>query len=559
VSPRGWRLLQEDNSFRMSSDLVFLFSSEKENPERFFQGYFFHDADYVFGQTGFEDFRLARGLDRLAREDGCYVLAEKQLGGYRFSADYNGFKKLFYFWDNGFWVVSNSLRRISVQLRKHGYPVLPDVSQVAAMATEGTFYPSGRGSFFSQLATFDTIVRGVRLVPADCALCIGPSGVRLEKVICTPSDAPYRDQLGHFISTWIGRLRVLVNAPSVQISCDLTGGLDSRAVLALLLSAVHGSDLGIDDHLQIRSGGQGIRARKDRTVASKICRHFGLALNGEPAKSPKWLKGSTAYSLWKDLCLGVYHPIYFPNAAPSGDIIHFGGGGGENHRPFYSQFLGAPSAENFVAKRARNVVRRAARRGFEIALQQTIDRIMEGAPENLDALAGHYRHFRNRFHAGLFPQYTVTFQPLASKLLDSVTAAAGRSRFQHGQIHYDILHNSKPELLDIPFDSWRKRPSRVARQSFTAATAYPWPSGTCFIGDSRVPRKKPRAKKVRAIDQLHEEFTRAKNGCAVDLLGNAYVRRAERALQAAVRMGGFSGPIESKRVAIVIACAMFRC
>jgi hypothetical protein len=541
------------------SDLEFLFSAKTENPDRFFQGYFFHNADYVFGEGGFEAFCRARELDRLLREDGCYVQAEKQQGGYyRFSTDYNGYKKLFYFWDSGFWVVSNSLYQIAAHIREHGYRVLPDSSQLAAMATEGTFYPSGRGSFFSQLTSFDTIVRGVRLVPADCALWIGSSGVRMERTIHPHSpDDNYRYQLERFISTWIGRFNTLVNDPCVQISCDLTGGLDSRAVFALLLSAVRGCDSSIASQLQIRSG-PGFGAWKDRAVAARICKHFGLSLNGRPATRPIWLNGKASYALWKDLCLGVYHPIYFPSESPSGRIVHLGGGGGENQRPFYSQFPGAPSADSFVARRTRNLVC-SARPGFEVALRQAIDKIMDGAPEYLDALALHYRHFRNRFHAGREPQYAVTFHPLASKLLDNVTDVAGKSRFQNAQMHYDILHNLKPELLDMPFDSWRKRPGRGVRRSLASITARPCPSGTCFIGDARHAPEETRKGKERAgpIGRLREEFHWAKTGFAADFLGNAYVRLAERGLKTAARKGRFSGPIQSKRVAVVMACAMF--
>ena len=216
----------------ITSDWVFLFSSKTQNPDRFFQGYFFHDRDYVFGPAGFEAFREKTGLDRVVREDGCYVLAEKNSEGFKLSADYSGYKKLFYFWDNGFWAVLNSLFQMVEHLREHRYPVLPNIPQLAAIATEGRFYPSGRGSFFSQMTCFDTIVRGVRLVPVDCALQIGASGARLEKTPYHPCADDYRDRLGHFLNTWIARLHTLMQRPSAQIASDLTGGLDSRAVFA---------------------------------------------------------------------------------------------------------------------------------------------------------------------------------------------------------------------------------------------------------------------------------------------------------------------------------------
>lgn len=183
---------------------------------------------------------------------------------------------------------------------------------------------------------------------------------------------------------------------------------------------------------------------------------------------------------------------------------------------------------------------------------------MDEAPRHLDVLAAHYRNFRNRFHTGREPQYTVTLPVLASKLLDNCTAAAGETRFRNAQMHYDILFNLNPELLDFPFDKWRKRPSRLVRRNITSIDdAISAPAGACFIGnDPGLPgfaKKEP-----RAVDFLRAEFSRAKTGFAAEFLGSAYIRRAERAVEAATRTNSFSGPIASKRVAVVLAAGMFK-
>lgn len=541
----------------MTSDVVFLFSSKLENPSRFFQGYFFQKADYVYGQAGFEAFCQTRRIRRPVREDGCYIQAEETRSGYRFSADFSGFKKIFYFWDGGFWAVSNSLYRLAEHLSQNGYPVRPNVCQLAAAAAEGTFYPSGRGSFFSQMTSFDTIVRGIRLAPIDCTLRIGSAGARVEKEICQATDDDYRGQLGRFLGTWIGRLETLMQQDPLQISCDLTGGLDTRTIFALLLCALRRSGSEIDDHIRFHTGGGGYLARRDRNVASSLCKYAGRALNGRLARKPKWLRGKDSYLRWRDLCLGVYHPIYFPNTSPSAEIIYLGGGGGENHRRFYSQFLDAPSADSFVARRTRDIKLRSTRPDFELALQQAIDSIMDRAPENLDAMECHYRHFRNRFHSGRQPQYAVTYQPLASKLLDGITAVGREAPFPNGLLHYDILYNLQPELLEIPFDKLRKLPGRNVRKHLTSLSTYSIPSGNRFIEDSRVSRPKRRKNEASAIDHLQEDFARAKNGFATEFLGKRYVRRAERSMQRAARTGSFSGPTRSKRVAVVVACGMF--
>lgn len=538
------------------SDGTFLVCSNTKHPEHFFQGYFLHDTDYVFGEAGFDAFSRRRGVNRLVREDGCYVQMERRKDGCRFSADYSGFKKILYFWDDGFWIVSNSLYQIVKCLRRNGYPAQPNIAQLAAAATEGTFFPSGRGSFFGQLTTFDTIVQGVRCAPMNSALWIGSSGVQIEKDESPHPGGDYRDNLTRFIRTWTARLQTLISDPTVQIACDLTGGLDSRVVFSLLLGGIGGSgDVG--KRLQIRSSTQA-QARRDEAVAARICSHLGLSLNCPLNERPKRLSGGLSYALWRDLCLGVYFPISFPYAAISPRMIHLSGGGGENHRPFYGQFPGAPSAETFVATRTRNITLRAVRPEFEAALHQAVDTIMDGATSRLDLLAAHYRHFRNRFHSGREPQYTVTLPPMASKLLDNCTAIAGEARFQNAQMHYDILFNLNPELLDIPFDKWRKRPSRVVRRSITSIDrAVSVPAGVCFIGNAPTISGSPR-KGPQAVEFLREEFSRAKSGFAADFLGSAYIRRAERALAAATHNNSFPGPIESKRVAVVLAAGMFK-
>jgi hypothetical protein len=346
-----------------------------------------------------------------------------------------------------------------------------------------------------------------------------------------------------------------VREPFVRIACDLTGGLDSRVVLALLLGGIGDPGIVAGKRLQIRSSARP-EARKDRTIAAGICAHLGLALNGSLKEKPKRLTGESSYTLWRDLCLGVYHPIYFPYAALSPGMISLSGGGGENHRPFYGQFLGAPSAQTFVATRTRNIALRAARPDFEAALLQAVDTIMEDAPGHLD-VGRASRHFRNRFHTGRGPQYTVTLSPLASRLLDHCTAVAGETRFRNAQMHYDILFNVKPGLLDLPFDNWRKRASRTVRRGLTSIHgAVSGTAGACFIGDAPV-KSGSRKKGSRAIDFLRAEFSRAKAGFAADFLGSAYVRRAEQAVEAATHTNRFTGPVESKRVAVVLAAGMF--
>lgn len=143
--------------------------------------------------------------------------------------------------------------------------------------------------------------------------------------------------------------------------------------------------------------------------------------------------------------------------------------------------------------------------------------------------------------------------------MDNVAAVAGTSRFNSAQMLYDLLYNLDSQLLDIPFDDWRKRPGRGVRWNMTSAAVCPMPPGTCFAGKTAAAPKAVRKRRgsVRAIDCLLEEFQQAKSGFASDFLGRAYVQRAESALRQDARVGHFSSTVRSKRVAVVVACGLF--
>ncbi len=87
------------------------------------------------------------------------------------------------------------------------------------------------------------------------------------------------------------------------------------------------------------------------------------------------------------------------------------------------------------------------------------------------------RHFRNPFHAGREPQHSV------------MSTSGGKDRFRKSQLHYDVLYNAVPALLDIPFDSWSNSLGRKIRQSLTAVNSVAQPPGSSFIGSAQPTKK----------------------------------------------------------------------
>ena len=63
----------------MQNNATYLLSSFEENSDEFFQGYCFDKEDFIFGQSGADEYLKATGKDISFGEDGCYVLAKKVL------------------------------------------------------------------------------------------------------------------------------------------------------------------------------------------------------------------------------------------------------------------------------------------------------------------------------------------------------------------------------------------------------------------------------------------------------------------------------------------------
>ena len=153
----------------------FLFASNINNPDKLFQGYCFIGADYIFGDIGRQKYFNAKGTDISGGEDGCYISALKAEECFSFSSDFSGFKKIFYYWSNKIWVVSNSIYLIAQHLKKSNVPLQVNASQLASIGVS-------RDLFCNQLYSTKTFIEGIRLLPLNHTLKISKSGYNFIKI-----------------------------------------------------------------------------------------------------------------------------------------------------------------------------------------------------------------------------------------------------------------------------------------------------------------------------------------------------------------------------------------
>ena len=533
-------------------------------PAEGFSGYFFQGADFVAGQAGFAAFRAAGGTPPLS-EDGCYVHHHRAGEAHVFTTDHCGYHKLFYIHRPGFWAVSNSLWQIARSLWQAGLTPEPNLAEIAAMEAEGTLIPTGRGMFFGQLSTFDSLIRGVQLAPHGMALHVSATGASLHPLPPrsgqTPRPADYAQSLARALGVWQARIAGLA-AAGLHLSADLTGGLDSRTVLALLMSGAPGPALSLRSNLNDRGA-------RDLRLAQSLAAHLGLPHNDPKAPKPPAIPALRAFETWRDLSLGAYHPIYFPQSLPTAQILHFGGGGGGNQRSVYDRSLwarltGAGRLERFIPARMRNLRPPAQRAAYGQALRATMARLVaqqedvtQQGSSQIAPLVLHYRAFRNRFHAGRTPQYILSVNPLASTLFDDCAALAGADRIARAQMFYDIMESLHPGLTALPFDSRRKSPDAAITAGLTRVTPLPHPPGRVFVPAPLPKRRKaPPAPPGTAFDHLARLYAKARPLAAAHL-APAYLRRADHALARAVAQRRFAHPNRSKRVGVVCAFALF--
>ena len=528
----------------MTEGLTFIFSKVLDNPDSFFQGYCFQNSDYVLGEDGARSYHAEVGSLILPGQDGCYVSVVRKNADFEFSTDYSGNKKIFFFWSVDFWAVSNSLSLLVAHLRENNVRVSANHSQLRLIGV------GGGSSVLNQLSSFSTAVEGVFLAPALCTLSIGKEGVSL-RPLDLRGELPYGEALSKFCEVWMARFQVLLRH-GVEINSDLTGGVDSRAVVSLVIAAAKRAGVSLD-HVILRCGsvaGDPV----DLDIATEIAAALGFRLNAKSAVRRRRLSGSESYAAWKALCLGIYHPIYFPRFSLGYGAVSFGGGGGENHRRFYKNH----SFDDLVRRVTRKVPGEADSRKIEATMKAAMERIRTSARGDFDELIAHYRHFRNRLHAGRSPQHSVVFNPLGSKYLEDASTLGGAERIRLGQVSYDVMASMAPEVLDFRFDKAEKRLTPERREMLTLIKVADRPLAGRLYGNGVLEDQVAVSPGSGSpLDHLWEEVWQCQSSQVLrNFWGNSFVNAVVADVKKARDNGRFGHAVDGQNASALLASAM---
>lgn len=428
----------------------FLISSYDALPKHQLHGFCWQDEDLILADGGYEKYRTSRKAEILAGQDGSYIIVNAAAQEAVVGTDFSGYCKLFLYQHADHWILSNSLIKAARFAARKGLPVTINESHLASFFI--------KGAFGNQLTSLRTSVSEIRLVPSTTEAVISrssPGGnVTLRPTSSVnkmeQNQSCYGDALRDYLRLWVGRMATVLQS-DLTMSSELTGGQDSRTVLALMLAA---AQLIGKDSIQRINFTSNKGQTSDFAFASQIAERFHLRfMNWDDGRRGPPLLGLTeAYEKWKSLCLGVYGPIYFPRSRPVSTSIVFGGSGGEGHRRFYPDI----GLDQFLAVRRSHIPSAAHFRKLKNDIAEDLSLLQRGPEASVDPMVLHYRHFRDRCHGGRTPQYTNLLSPLSSATLRKASSLCTPEQLDRRQVVADILINTSRELAAMPFDSPEK-------------------------------------------------------------------------------------------------------
>jgi len=438
----------------------FLLDSGTTPPDRHLHGACFCGVDLVIGADGAERYLADPGRTLVPGEDGHYILLTRSgASEWTLGTDFKGFSHLYWFNDENYWVVSNSLDRLRKAMSANGVAVAPNLGELAAFASVPWFARS--------VSTFETSTVGVRLLGSHECLRItaDPSGattittVPLSTVVPDSDSGPtdYLTGLGEFLSIWSGRFRTLFSDRDMTFFCDISGGVDSRTVLSVALPVIRE----LNPRVRYYSP-PGMVA--DFAVAQEVATASGITLNHTtPAEQAEFiarrerfgraLTAGERFGFWRDSHLGSYVHVTFPMRTQAKSFeMKIGGLGGEAHRHAYLPVMHEGSMEE-AAETWRSHFTRPELfeqwRSSVLAADETLAALPGTHP---NPMVRHHREFRDRFHSGSAGFWILATEALSSRHLARCSSLLDPEPFADGQVLSDIVYNSIPELLILPYD-----------------------------------------------------------------------------------------------------------
>lgn len=426
-------------------------------------------------------------------------------------------------------IISDSFQGVVYELMRNGItPTLNLESYITSVIT--------KDSRFANPLAWQTHSADIHLLPPHKAIHVTANTVKIinrKSLLHLPGldSGALIDQGIEFVK---GTLKRLAANKTNSHSLLLSGGVDSRVVLALVLAA------GVDDTFAIRSNDPRNYKNKysykvfedDFFISYAIGRHFGL--NWLPPRSTSFLKTSIEEGARISQPSSSNFSHTFP-ATPHHSIyqtpeISLRGGGGEPIKGAgflslvkqvqnYSNLSDSTAETPFNQFRKWYVDNAIIDSSFEETAYKSLGEIQQWLRTDSfeDLMPSYYQHCRNRTHFGhaKFSASTnlFAFQPLSNSYFYAASEAHNNSELQNYKIARHIFAATAPTLLDFPFED------PEATQLLTSG------SGASINRDSKIleshfstiAKQKPTVNEITFPGTTQELFPRNKNEALISL------------------------------------------
>ena len=315
----------------------------------------------------------------------------------------------------------------------------------------------------NSIAYDETLINEIELLPRFYKVVINKDDNRLgyEKINYEENSIDLDSKEGvelldKWYNKWINIIRLLRNRTNT-IDFDLSGGMDTRAVAALWLTANINLE-NIDVHSMISENKVHI---EDYEIASQIAEEFGFKINnGNNYQTPiKDYRISLVNSF--NISLGSYNRDKFRDAYYDGETLYaFTGMCGATVRIH-------PNPPK--AKYINNLLKKINENDFSLAdstydvIESAINRIAKDyciSPDAENIMHMHYKETRNRYHFGrhvvetLFVNRTALI-PLMDPDLHKLKRTTGKCG-DNNLLNIFIMSRYCPKLLDFKIEGNRK-------------------------------------------------------------------------------------------------------
>jgi hypothetical protein len=526
---------------------TFTFSSKSNLPIRTLLGFAFINNDLISGSEGYDKYFTKTGGFILPGEDGTYITLNHIGLSLEIGTDFAGYMVLYLYSSRGEWAVSNSLRDLVALCKKEGFPLTRNVSAV--------FPAFMSGPLWQQPLSLRTPFDEIHLVPKGSKVVISTQE-QARSVMLLPVDADnsmaqasYEDRLYKFVKSWVSRYITVLNSP-IRLTCDVTGGLDSRANLALLLTAARMA--GIDPSRSVHfNSNRNMKA--DLITAQSLAELFDFVIGKTGELNQPRIPSEDGYARWIENSIWSYWPVYFASTSRADETFWTGGAGGEIHR----WITGVGLASNIGDLLERH--RASAPSGwdfshFKEAVVEDCKSCEASADFSKNSFVSHFSNFRVRFHHGRRGRLLNALSPLSGKELYWASCMQSDDERKSQRVFSDIFSATIPEMALVPFSN--DYPNFYSRRclpvAFSPVKACDVDFGGEFYGGTAAPRVGNQTFSAM-IDMLRSDFSSAEAAIVQSgILHKSWFQSCNEILLAASQRGRFAHPSDGQRAAAII-------